>query len=258
MILFYLEELELRKMTIRILINGAQGKMGQMACEAIENDKAFELVGGLTRQDSLGREILARRAEVVLDLTRADSVFKNTLSIIENGAHPVIGTSGLTELQVKELQKLCKAHERGGLIIPNFSIAAVLMMQFAAKAAHFLQDVEIIESHHPQKFDAPSGTAIKTAQMIGDVMKKNTITTFNEAIPGVRGGKCHEVVIHSVRLPGIIAKQEIIFGNLGETLTFTHETTDRMAFKIGILLACKQVKSLSGLYYGLESIVEAL
>lgn len=242
-------------MPIRIIINGAPGKMGRIACEALENNPEFNIVGRLSRQNNLREEILFHKPDVVLDLTRADSVFDNCLAILEGGSRPVIGTSGLSDSQVKELQNLSKAQQLGGLIVPNFSIAAVLMMQFSAKAARFISNVEIIESHHPQKFDAPSGTAIKTAQMIADAQVKNETPMFKETIPGVRGGKCNEISIHSIRLPGIVAKQEVIFGAFGETLTLVHETIDRAAFKPGILLACQKAMHLSSLYYGLETVL---
>jgi 4-hydroxy-tetrahydrodipicolinate reductase len=242
-------------MSVRVIVNGAQGKMGKLACETLREYPEFKLVGCLGRQDNLRETIVALGAEIVVDLTRADCVFENSLTIIESGAHPVIGTSGLLESQIQHLKSLCERKKLGGLIAPNFSISAVLMMRFAAQAACLLPEVEIIEAHHPQKFDAPSGTAMKTAEMIAAMRKKTSPVEKNELIPGVRGGSHQGIRIHSLRLPGVLAKQEVIFGNKGETLTITHDSIDRASFMPGIILACQKVSHLNALYYGLEHVL---
>ena len=243
-------------MLTRVIVNGAHGKMGSLACETLINHEEFELVGQLNREDNLAKAIKESKAQIVIDLTRADCVYANSLTIIEHGAHPVIGTSGLLTSQIKELTSLCEAKKLGGIIVPNFSISAVLMMIFAAKAAEYLPEVEIIETHHQQKLDAPSGTAIKTAEMIASARKspKNKLA-LKELIPGARGGSHYDVNIHSLRLPGVLARQEVIFGNLGETLSITHDSIDRRSFMPGVVLACQKVLGLDTLVYGLEHLL---
>ncbi len=244
-------------MQIRVIVNGAKGKMGVLACEAIQNHPDFELVGRLGRQDDLCQAIDATHAEIVIDLTRADCVFANSLSIIASGVHPVIGTSGLIDEQIQILKEHCAAKKLGGIIAPNFSISAVLMMRFAAEAARILPEVEIIEAHHQQKLDAPSGTALKTAEMIAQArVAKKTELPLHELVPGARGGAHHGVSIHSLRLPGILAHQQVIFGSPGETLAITHNSIDRASFMPGIILACQRVQKLDKLYYGLESLFD--
>ena len=243
-------------MTSRVIVNGAQGKMGSLACQTINNHPAFQLVAGLSHGDDLQRAIIDTKAQIVIELTRADCVYENSLTIIKNNAHPVIGASGLLPEQIQTLQQLCAQQKLGGIIVPNFSIAAVLMMQFAAAAAYFLPEVEIIETHHQQKLDAPSGTAMKTAEMIAEARRsvKNQLP-LKELVPGARGATYHDVSIHSLRLPGVLARQNVIFGNTGETLTITHDSIDRSSFMPGVILACEHVQHLETLYYGLEHLL---
>lgn len=243
-------------MVTRVIVNGAHGKMGVLACETLKNHSEFILTAQLTKQDNLTQVIRDTKAQIVIDLTRADCVYENTLSIINEGAHPIIGTSGLITAQIKELTTLCETKQLGGIIVPNFSIAALLMMIFAAKAAEYLPEAEIIEIHHQQKLDAPSGTALKTAEMIAAARKNpKNILKLKELIPGARGGSHHDVTIHSLRLPGVLARQEVLFGNLGETLSITHDSIDRRCFMPGVLLACQKVLSLKTLIYGLEHVL---
>lgn len=243
-------------MLTRVIVNGAHGKMGSLACETLNNHPEFELVAQLGRQDDLSQAILNTKAQVVVDLTRADSVYQNSLTIIKHGAHPVIGASGLLPDQIKELTALCEAQRLGGLIAPNFSISAVLMMIFAAKAAEYFTEVEIIETHHQQKLDAPSGTALKTAEMIAAARKKSkNQLNLKELIPGARGGTHCDVNIHSLRLPGVLARQQVIFGNPGETLSITDDSVDRSCFMPGVVLACQKVLELTTLIYGLEHVL---
>lgn len=243
-------------MQTRVIVNGAQGKMGTLACKTIQNHPDFQLVGALGREDNLRQTIAATKAEVVVDLTRADCVFDNSLGIIESGARPVIGASGLLDEQIRVLQDKCEAQNLGGIIAPNFSIAAVLMMRFAAEAAKFLPEVEIIETHHQQKLDAPSGTAMKTAEMIATARTApNNELALHELVPGVRGGSHQGVKIHSLRLPGFLANQQVILGTQGESLTITHNSIDRASFMPGVILACQRVLRLNKLYYGLESLL---
>ncbi len=244
-------------MLTRVLINGAHGKMGTLACEIIRSHPDFELVGTLTRQDNLREKLSQTSAQIAIDLTCADSVYENTLIIVECGVHPVIGTSGLLEDQIKTLKQKCETLKLGGIIVPNFSLSAVLMMRFATEAARNLSEIEIIEAHHQNKLDSPSGTAIKTAELIANAKSKpNKDLPLREIISGARGGKHQGIPIHSLRLPGILAYQQVIFGNEGETLTITHNTIDRTCFKPGIILACQGVQKLDSLYYGLEHLID--
>lgn len=244
-------------MPSRVIVNGAQGKMGSLACLTLANHPDFKLVASLGRSDDLRKAIVETEADIVVDLTRADSVFANTLVIIEGGAHPVIGTSGLVDGQIEELQALCRKKKLGGIIVPNFSIAALLMMRFSAQAARFFPEVEIVETHHQQKLDAPSGTALKTAEMIAKARTtaKNELA-LHELIPGARGCSHQNVNIHSLRLPGVIARQQVIFGGPGETLTISHDSMDRVSFMPGLVLACQEVPHLDSLYYGLEHLLD--
>ncbi|WP_133128579.1 4-hydroxy-tetrahydrodipicolinate reductase [Legionella nagasakiensis] len=244
-------------MQTRVIVNGAQGKMGAYACETITNHPNFQLVAGLTRHDDLQAAITSTKAQIVIDLTRADCVYQNSLTIINSGVHPVIGTSGLLDEQIKTLKKICKEKKLGGIIVPNFSIAAVLMMRFAAIAARYLPEVEIIETHHQQKLDAPSGTAMKTAELIATARQheKNQLP-LKELVPGARGASYHEVNIHSLRLPGVLAQQQVFFGNQGETLSINHNSIDRSSFMPGVILACQRVQTIDSLYYGLEHLLD--
>ncbi len=243
-------------MSTRVIVNGAQGKMGTLACETLQQHPQFELVASLNRDDNLAQTIVNTGADIVVDLTRADCVYENSLLIIEAGARPVIGTSGLLPPQIDTLRSLCDTQHLGALIVPNFSLGAVLMMMCAEKIAAYFPEVEIIEAHHQQKLDAPSGTALKTAELIAAsrLHQKNNLD-LKELVPGVRGGIKEEINIHSIRLPGILARQEVLFGSQGETLSITHNSIDRHCFMPGIILACQKVLSLNGLVYGLEHVL---
>lgn len=241
----------------RVIVNGASGKMGHLACKTIRDHKGFELVAELSKIDNLKQVIMKTQANIVIDLTRADCVYENSLSIINAGAHPVIGTSGLSDDEFHHLKMICDEKQLGGIVVPNFSISAVLMMQFSAMAARLLPDVEIIEMHHQQKYDAPSGTAIKTADMIANAIRetKKQIPS-KETLSGARGASKHDIHIHSLRLPGVLARQQVIFGNTGETLSITHDSIDRSSFMPGIVLACERVSTLTSLYCGLEHLLD--
>lgn len=243
-------------MAIRVIVNGAFGKMGSLACTTLNQHQDFELVGQLTRQDNLAKAIKKTHADIVVELTRADCVFENSLTIIHQGARPVIGASGLTAEQINELRSLCSSKNQGGIIAPNFSIGAVLMMKFAQQAAKYLSEVEIIETHHQQKLDSPSGTALKTAEMISlSRTQPQNILQLKELVPGARGCSYHGVKIHSLRLPGFLANQQVIFGNNGESLTISHNSIDRSCFMPGIVLACQKTMQLNQLVYGLEHLL---
>lgn len=236
-------------MTINVIVNGALGKMGQYCVAAIEADPELNLVAQGTRVTDLGSTIDQNHADVVVDFTHHDVAFDNTKTIIEHGAHPVIGSSGLTKDSVAELAKLASAKKLGGVVAPNFAIGAVLMMKLAEMAAPYFNDAEIIEMHHQYKTDAPSGTATRTAEMMFDA--NNALAPRDNQ----HGDKQHGISIHSVRLPGIFTHQEVLFGASGETLRITHNCSERKAAMPGVVLACKKVMQLDTLVYGLEHLL---
>lgn len=242
---------------IKILVNGANGKMGQAACKAIENDKDLDLVSCADSADNLKEAIGASKVDVVVDFTAASVAYQNASIILESGVHPVIGTTGFLGSQIDELQKLAAEKNLGGLIAPNFSISAVLMIKYAQDAVKYLPDVEIIELHHDRKEESPSGTAMQTASLVSKAREKELSTRASrELVPGARGAKCHDIQVHSVRLPGLIAHQEIIFGGDGQSLLLRSDAYNRSSFMPGVLFACKKVLSLDKLYYGLEQILD--
>ena len=241
---------------IRVLINGYKGRMGQESVKAVNEDPELDLVAQTDLNDDLPEIIKKNKAQVVLDFTHANVVMEVSECIIKSGARPVIGTSGLLAEQVQRLQKLCRKQNIGGVIAPNFAIGAVLMMKYSNDAAKYLPNAEVIELHHDEKMDAPSGTAIKTANLIADTRKPlSQITSEEEILPGARGANLEGVRIHSVRLPGLIAHQEVIFGGKSQTLTIRHDSTHRESFMPGVCLACKKVLDLKELVYGLEHLL---
>jgi len=244
-------------MSVRVLVNGASGKMGQCVVKTLLGDSRFLLVGQTGRNHDLAHEIKASQAEVVVDFTNADVVFNNTKTIIDAGAHPVIGASGLLKDQVSLLQKHCSELRRGGIIVPNFSLGALLMIKYAQEIVKYFPHVEIIEMHHDGKLDSPSGTAIRSAELIAAARTQAPHIPKNqrETIAGARGAQHQQIPIHAVRLPGLMAHQQIIFGGLGETLTLCHDSMDRQSFMPGVLLACEKVLTLDHLVYGLEQLI---
>lgn len=265
-------------MSIRVLVAGALGKMGQEVVRMVTADPELELVGGVEPQrggrtlgdwapdlgtqapcfDSVREGILATNPDVMVDFTTPHVVFDNTRTCIELGVRPVVGTTGMSTEQVAELKSLCQEKKLGGLIAPNFAIGAVLMMKFAAQAAKYLPHVEIIELHHDQKLDAPSGTAIKTAEGISEVRQstRQGHPEEEETIAGARGGLWDGFRIHSVRLPGLVAHQEVLFGAEGQLLTIRHDSFNRTSFMPGVKLAIKSVMHLQELVYGLDAILD--
>jgi len=241
---------------IRVLINGSKGRMGQESVKAVSLDPELDLVAQTDLDDNLQEIIQKTEAQVVLDFTHANVVMEITECIIKSGARPVIGTSGLLPKQITELKKLCRERKIGGVIAPNFAIGAVLMMKFSRDAAKYLPNAEVIELHHDGKLDSPSGTAIKTASLITnarDKISKNP--SEKEIIPGSRGANLEGVRIHSVRLPGLIAHQEVIFGGKSQTLSIKHDSIHRESFMPGVCLACKKVMFFKELVYGLENMI---
>ncbi|MEI6897439.1 MAG: 4-hydroxy-tetrahydrodipicolinate reductase [Psychromonas sp.] len=242
---------------VKVIVNGASGRMGSEAVKAINNDSALQLVAKCDFGDDLGALIKSTGAQVVVDLTVASAGFSNTQIILNAGACPVIGTSGFQVEQVTELQALATEKKLGGLIAPNFSIGAVLMMRFAAQAAKYFPDAEVIEAHSPQKEDSPSGTGIRTAELIAAARTKTPAKCSDkELIKGARGAELHGVKLHSIRLSGVVAQQTVFFGGLSETLKIEHNSQHRESFMPGICLACKAVVKRNELVYGLEHLMD--
>jgi 4-hydroxy-tetrahydrodipicolinate reductase len=205
--------------------------------------------------DDLATLIQARRPDVIVDFTNAQAVFDNVRTTVGQGLTSVVGSSGLNQVEIRELSRLAEEKQTGVAVIPNFAIGAVLMMMFARQAARYLPQAEIIELHHDQKIDAPSGTAIKTAEMINDAIEGLPPRGVQEIekISGSRGGNLNHVRIHSVRLPGLVAHQEVIFGGAGQSLTIRHDSFNRESFMPGVLLVIKKMHGRKGLVYGLEN-----
>jgi len=243
-------------MSIPILINGAKGKMGKEIVKSFRQDPEFKLVGTTDREDDLAKAIGASKAKVVIDFTASSVGFQNASIIIQAGAHPVIGTTGFLSDQIDELKKRCSKQKLGGIIAPNFSIGAVLLMQFSKEAAKHFPHAEIIEMHHTTKEESPSGTAMLTADLISQGRQEtHPLKKYREISPHARGANHKEIAIHSVRLPGLVAHELVMFGGRGETLSLRHDTLHRECFMPGIKLACKKVLDLKQLVYGLENLL---
>ena len=242
---------------IKVFVNGYTGKMGEETVKAVEKEPSLILVGKARRGDDFDTLLTQTSPDVVVDFTHPSCVKQNTLTILKHNAFPLIGTTGLTEADQIELDALAKNKNLGILVCPNFAIGAILMMQFAAQAAKYMPRVEIIEFHHDKKADAPSGTALKTADLIyeNNALINETPLDEKELIQGARGGAKNRIPIHSIRLPGYVAHQEVIFGGLGQTLTLRHDTISRESFMPGVVLAIQKIQSLRGLVYGLENVL---
>lgn len=260
---------------INIIVAGFKGRMGSTAVNMVIEHPNFNLVGLL---DPLAKEknineiagytennipifnekekmITNISADVWIDFTIPSVAYENTLFALSNQVRPVIGTTGFSDEQISELISSSKKQSIGGLIAPNFAIGAVLLMEFSKKAVEFFPDVEIIELHHDNKLDAPSGTAIKTAELMSEKRQEKIQGNPNEkeSIQGARGADFEGMRIHSVRLPGLIAHQEVIFGGVGEGLTIRHDSYDRRSFMTGVALGCEKVMDYNELVYGLEN-----
>lgn len=241
-----------------MLVNGCRGRMGREAVAAVGAEEDLDLVAETDLGDDLGAAIARTRARVVVDFTQPSCAVENTRKIIEAGAHPVVGTTGFRAEEIRDLQDLAASRGVGGLIAPNFAIGAVLLMKFAAEAARYLPALEIIELHHDQKLDAPSGTALRTAEVIRETCPRASPgnTREKELVPGVRGGRYRDIPIHSVRLPGYVAHEEVLLGGLGQVLSIRHDSISRTSFMPGVVLAIRKVVKLQKLHYGLETILE--
>ncbi|MBI3817766.1 MAG: 4-hydroxy-tetrahydrodipicolinate reductase [Planctomycetes bacterium] len=242
---------------IRAAVVGARGRMGRLACDWIRASGDLELAAEIEIGDSIPDLLIKSKAEVALDFTVAHVARENALAIARCGVRPVIGTSGLNRDDLDELARVLNEKRIGGIVVPNFTIGAVLAMRFAREAARWFPSAEVIEAHHPTKADAPSGTARATAMAIADAREHAPADRSKELIAGSRGGDVSGVRVHSLRLPGVVANQEIWFGGEGEVLKITHESTDRSSFRGGVLLAIRSVPAVCGLVLGLESLLFA-
>jgi len=247
---------------MKVAVLGAKGRMGAETVAAIESTSDLTLSSALDLGDSLD-QLVKTGTEVVIDFTHPDSVMKNLEFAINNGIHVVVGTTGFDDKKLSELKNLLSKNPKvGALIAPNFGLGAVLMMQFSQKAAQYFESVEIIELHHANKVDAPSGTAIRTAELITDARKQSKKGAMPDAsktiIPGARGAKVGDVPIHSVRSHGYVAHQEVIFGDAGETLSIRHDSINRTGFMPGVLIGVRNVAKHPGLTVGLENYMEGM
>lgn len=246
-------------MSIKVGVLGAKGRMGSETVKAINAAEDLQLVAQLDLGDSLDA-LVKNGAEVVVDFTHPDAVMKNLEFAIKNGINVVVGTTGFDETKLEKIKNWLDANSKVGVLIaPNFGLGAVLMMQFAAKAARYFESVEIIELHHPEKADAPSGTASRTAELISEQRKAAKLPALPDktstSLPGARGAKIGDIPIHSIRLRGLVAHQEVLLGVQGETLSIRHDSIDRSGFMPGVILAVREIGKHPGLTFGLEHLM---
>ena len=244
--------------SIRVGVLGSNGKVGQAIVAGVQAAADTEFTVGVDKDDALSA-FVDSGTQVVVDFTHPDVVMGNLKFLVDNGIHAVVGTTGFTAERLDQVRGwLANKPGSGVLIAPNFAIGAVLSMHFAQKAAPYFESVEIIELHHPQKADAPSGTAARTAALIAAArtgMAPNPDAT-STGLPGARGADVDGVPVHSVRLTGLVAHQEVLFGTMGETLTIRHDSLDRTSFVPGVLLAVREIAGRPGLTLGLEPLLD--
>jgi len=238
----------------RVAVLGARGRMGAEVVRAVQASEDLDLVAAY----DVGEAVDLTQAEVAVDFTHPDAVMGNLRTCVEAGVHAVVGTTGFDAGRLDELRALLAGTQVNVLFAPNFGIAAVLMMQFAAQAARFFDSVEIVELHHPGKADAPSGTARRTAELVAEARRgmppmPDATTT---ALDGARGADVDGVRVHAVRLAGLVAHQEVLLGGAGESLTIRHDSYDRASFMPGVLLGVRRVGARPGLTVGLEALLD--
>ena len=241
---------------INVAVLGARGRMGSEVVKAVEATDGLALVAALDMGDSL-EQLKGSAAHVVVDFTTPDSVMNNLEFLINNGINVVVGTTGFDDAKLATVKGwLAQNPSVGVLIAPNFAIGAVLMMEFAEKAARYFESAEIIELHHPAKVDAPSGTAARTAELMSAARKAAGLGAMPDAtttaLDGARGAIVGEIPVHSVRARGLVAHQEVLFGGLGETLTIRHDSIDRAGFMPGVILGVRKIVNTPGLTHGLD------
>jgi len=241
---------------IKVGVLGSRGRMGAEVVKAVTEAADLELVASLDLGDSL-EALVTNGAQVVVDFTTPDSVMANLEFLITHNIHAVIGTTGFDDARIAKIKSLLANSTSGVLIAPNFAIGAVLMMEFATKAAKYFESAEIIELHHPNKVDAPSGTAARTAELMAKSRKEAGLAAMPDAtstsLDGARGATIGDIPVHSVRLRGLVAHQEVLLGGIGETLSIRHDSIDRVGFMPGVLLGVRQVVNHPGLTFGLEN-----
>lgn len=244
-------------MAIKVGVMGAKGRMGSEVCREVDADPELELVARVDLGDSL-EQLVEAGAEVAVDFTSPGAVKDNVRFALAHGIHAVVGTTGLTDDDLAEIETWAKEGGASAFVAPNFAVGAVLMMAFARQAAPHFKTAEIVERHHEKKADAPSGTALRTASLMNEARAEpwTTPEKETETLPGSRGGEMEGVRVHSLRVPGSVAHQEVVLGAPGETLTIRHDSLERSSFMPGVLLAIKKVGSLSGLTVGLENLLD--
>ena len=241
---------------INVAVLGARGRMGSEVVKAVETTDGLALVAALDLGDSLD-QLKGSAAHVVVDFTTPDSVMSNLEFLIKNGINVVVGTTGFDDAKLATVKgRLAHNPSVGVLIAPNFAIGAVLMMEFAEKAARYFESAEIVELHHPAKVDAPSGTAARTAELMSAARKDAGLGAMPDAtttaLDGARGALVGGIPVHSVRARGLVAHQEVLFGGLGETLTIRHDSIDRAGFMPGVILGVRKIVNTPGLTHGLD------
>ncbi|GAC1691648.1 MAG: 4-hydroxy-tetrahydrodipicolinate reductase [Candidatus Dormibacteraceae bacterium] len=243
---------------IRVAVAGYRGKVGSVLAMAFQGEPGIEYVGGVEMGDDLAQFLHEKRPRALVDFTQPSQALHNALAAVAAGASPVVGTTGLAADAIDQLEAACKAKGVGGIIAPNFAVGAVLMMHLADIAAPHFDAVEVIEMHHATKLDAPSGTALTTAKRLAARRRDKPFShkkAEKETLAGTRGGEEGGVSVHSVRMPGVVADQEVIFGLPGQTLTIIHRTTSREAYIPGVLLAIRKVVAEPRFYRGLDDLL---
>ena len=246
-------------MTIKVAVLGSKGRMGAEVVKAVNNASDLELVASIDQNDDFNI-VKNSGAHVAVDFTTPDVVMKNIELLISAGISPVVGTTGFSDERINSVKKMLDAKSGvSARLVPNFSIGAILMMRFARAATKFYDSAEIIEYHHPNKIDAPSGTAIRTAQIIAEERQLNNLSKNPDAtaseIPGARGSNIEGIPFHAVRMQGLVAHQEVVFGSMGETLTIRHDSFDRESFMPGVLLAIRNISKKPGLTIGIDDLI---
>lgn len=240
----------------RVMVVGAKGRVGSCVVKGVMDAPDLELAGAVDLGDNLAARIAEEKPDVAVDFTVPDAVSHNVSILLKNGVHAVVGTTGITGEELDSLDALAREHNVACLVAPNFALGAVLMMRFAEEAAKHFAWVEVIERHHEKKLDAPSGTAHVTAERIAKARaEKPTETAETESAPGARGGRVEDIPVHSLRLPGSVAHQEVWFGGAGETLVLRHDAINRDVFVPGVLLAVRKISGRTGLIAGLEPVL---
>lgn len=241
---------------IRVGVIGHAGRMGSEVCRAVEADDELELAARIGRGDNLSR-LTDAGVDVAVEFTTPDSVAGNVRWCVEHDIDVVVGASGLSDTDLEEIERLAKDRGARVFVAPNFALGAVLMMSFAAQAARFYDSCEIVERHHEKKIDAPSGTALRTAAIVNEARAGRAVERHDrESLAGSRGGDAGGVRVHSLRLPGSVAHQEVVFGGAGETLTVRHDSMDRSSFMPGVVLAIKRIAGTEGVTVGLEHLLD--